>query len=307
MEKAIISGANGLVGSAIARLLVKRNIDVLCLGRAEASWISIAENQAEKLQYLKIDTGDIASLCEKMMTIKWDPGRACVFYNCAWGGNAGLTDGGIERQLMNAAHSANSVVVAKEIGCVKFVNVGSMEETFAEIYLKEWEKRKYTSPQKEYAVAKIASRDMCILVAYLRKIDYVHTRLSVPISPYLDRGGYIRSVFLRIKQGMDYENSVNEQLFDITSVEDVAYAYYLIGKKGKNKADYYIGAAAPRKLGEYFRVFSEIKNGGVSGTNSGCRSEDSGVELFDTALLQADTGFILKDKFEDLAKRIIFG
>ena len=35
-------------------------------------------------------------------------------------------------------------------------------------------------------------QEICVkLVAYLEKIDYVHTSLSVPLSPDLTKGGYV--------------------------------------------------------------------------------------------------------------------
>lgn len=307
MENAIISGVNGLVGSALAQVLLDRNVDVLCLGRSESSRIGIEKNASEKAHYLQIDAADILSLPKKINGLGWMPGESCVFYNCVWEGVDGLTDGGIGKQISNAVYSSNSVVAAKEAGCVKFVNVGSIEETFAEIYLKNWSKKKYTSSQKEYAVAKLASRDMCSLVSYLEKIDYVHTRLSVPISSDLERGGYISSVLLKIKQGLEYGKPVNKQLFDITPIDDIANAYYLIGEKGENKADYYIGTSCPKTLDEYFRISKGIREGETNDQEAVFSREGSGFDLFNTALLERDTGFVLGRKFEDFAQRILLG
>ena len=112
------------------------------------------------------------------------------FLSFCMGGVDRLTDGNIEDQLKNVTFSANAIKVAKKIGCLKFVNSGTIEETYAEWHLNN--KSKYNSSQANYAMAKLAARDMCKMVAYLEKIDYVHTRLSVPLSPDLTKGGYVR-------------------------------------------------------------------------------------------------------------------
>ena len=141
---------------------------------------------------------DILLLPEKIKKNNWDPEEECVFYNFAWGGDEKLTDGSFQAQFNNATFSANALLAAKKkkIGCSKFINVGTMEETFAENYLKN---PTNVSPpnrsQINYTCAKLASRDMCKILSYLEKIDYIHTRLSVPLSQSLDKGGYISSVF----------------------------------------------------------------------------------------------------------------
>ena len=60
--------------------------------------------------------------------------RAMIaFLQFCWSG-VKFTDGTFEEQMKNAVHAANAVKTA-EIGCSKFVNIGTLEETFVERYL----------------------------------------------------------------------------------------------------------------------------------------------------------------------------
>ena len=262
MKKAIITGGTGLIGSAVVRELLSHDIEVLALGRK--AWKDINPYRlivSKKLKYIQIEMSEIFSLSEKIQDIGWEPGFSCVFYNFAWSGVNQIADGGVEDQINNAVYSANAVVVAKKIGCTKFVNCGSMEETFAEDYLKSgWYERDYHSTQDIYAVSKLASRDISKLVASLQKINYVHTRSSVPVHVNLEQVGYVSAVLKKIANGENYDTPTNNQLFDLIPLEDVAKAYYLIGQKGKNKADYFIGTAEPKTLANYFNIFKNIIN-----------------------------------------------
>ena len=287
IEKAIITGGAGLVGQSLARYLAKQNIDVLCLGRKHLSTEDVKEIFGEGISYLKLDLKNIDDLENKIEKFNWIPGNKCIFYHFAWSGVDRLTDGNIEDQLKNVTFSANAIKVAKKIGCLKFVNSGTIEETYAEWHLNK--KSKYNSSQANYAMAKLAARDMCKMVAYLQKIDYVHTRLSVPLSPDLTKGGYVPKTLKKIISQEEYVAPENEQLFDIVSTEDASLAYYLIGLKGLNNSDYYIGYGKPIVLKDYFSQFENYIKGSpiIEKDHSDIFSSD----FFKTDLLQKDTGF----------------
>lgn len=305
MKKAIITGAIGLVGLAVAKYLSNKGIDVLCLDRKQLDDIEIRNKfGSANIKYLSIKMEDILSLHEEMKKIGWLTGTSCVFYNFAWGGHDKLTDGEFQDQFNNAIHSSNAVLSAKKLGCSKFINVGTLEETFAEGFLKDPKNNTpYTSSQTNYAISKLASRDMCKMVSYLEKIDYIHTRLSVPLDPHLKSGGYISSVLTKIYEGKTYKKPNNNQLFDIILTEDVAKAYYLIGLKGKNKADYFIGTSQPKTLRQYFELFEQLKRG-VNDNNANRNNNKMDTGIFSIDPLVKDTGFVLSNNFEDLTKTL---
>ena len=144
---------------------------------------------------------------------------------------------------------------------------------------------------------------MCRVVAYLEKIDYVHTRLSVPLAPDLSRGTYIASTLKRIVRGEVYEPPQNEQLYDIVLTDDVARAYYMIGQRGRNKADYFIGTSKPATLKQYFAQFERMVQALPIQPNQSVSSYHA--QFFDTFSLFQDTGFVAYADFDKIIKQTL--
>lgn len=305
MKTAIVTGSTGLVGTSVARYLSSRGIDILCLGRKRLSKCDIKKQFKYDLNYIQLSMESILSLERKIDLIQWSPGDDCVFFNFAWGGHKTLTDGSFNDQMKNAIQAAKAVQSAKKVGCIKFVNIGTFEETYAEQYLEGMNNSPYQSTQSNYAISKLASRDLCKMVAYLEKIDYVHTRLSVPLESDLSRGSYIASTLRKIVKGQPYESPKSNQLFDIVFTDDVAKAYHLIGVHGKNKADYYIGNSKPATLSSYFEYFGRIVEN-VEGEDVAIDSNatDPIRQIFDTENIQRDTGFVATTRFQDVLKNL---
>jgi len=130
--------------------------------------------------------------------------------------------------------------------------------------------------------------------AYIEKIDYIHTRLSVPLSPDFSAGGFISNTLKKIQDEESYEPAKNNQIYDIVSSADVSEAYYLIGLYGKNKADYFIGSGIPTKLNDFFENF-RLANLGMPVEKKNYTS-DGKLSFFNTHELFEDTGFVAKNK-----------
>jgi len=297
MKKAIITGSTGLLGRAVAKYLFDYGIDVLCLGRRQLSTADIIKLFGREVLYLNVPMQSILSLDTNLKFSKWTPDNQCVFYNFAWSGKEGLTDGSFGNQLINAIYAANAVKAAKQIGCIKFVNAGTIEETYVEKYLEKKEITPYQSTQTDYSLAKLACRDMCKIVAYLEKIDYIHTRLSVPLDTELSMGSYVASTLRKILIGEAYDAPINKKLFDVISINDVARAYYLIGAGGRNKSDYFIGTGTPTTLSHFFDKFEKLISG--VGKNDSDNTHPADACLFSIEKLTSDTGFVPAAFFQD--------
>ena len=258
MKKAIVTGATGLIASGVVECLLDKAVDVLALGRRDISDSNISHLKGHKsLVYLQLEMSEIDKLLQFIEESNWSPGSDCVFYHFAWSGSHRLVDGSVQDQFNNVIYSANAVRVAAELSCTKFINAGSQEERFVEVYLRSyWKQQAYHSKMGVYGSAKVSARDMNLLLAYLKKIDYVHTRISVIVEERLKTNNYVNSVLRKIVNGEEFDPPLNNQLFDFISKEECAKIYYLLGKKGKNKSDYFLGTGRPMTLHEFFNEFS---------------------------------------------------
>lgn len=293
MNKAIVTGATGLIASGVVECLLENGVEVVALGRRNISDSRIAHlADNSNLTYLQLEMAAIEDLSKLLKENNWEVGSECVFYHFAWSGDSRLADGSVQDQFNNVTYSSNAVVLAKELGCKKFINTGSQEERFVDKYLaNHWDKQAYHTNMGVYGSAKVASRDMCLLLAYLHKIDYVHTRISVIAEESMETNNYVNSVLKKILNQESIDAPMNNQLFDFISKEDCAKAYYHLGLSGKNKGDYFLGTN-PMTLHEFFNNFSKAANGNTMlevPSSEGFILEKSD---FDNSVLIKDTGFV---------------
>lgn len=302
MNKAIITGAAGLVGEAVAKYLSSMGVQILCLGRECLEAKQIAQKFGPSAVYLVMPMNEIGSLRSEARKLGWELGGNSVFYNFAWAGLKGLTDGEFNDQLTNAIFAAEAVKAAKEIGCFKFVDSGSMEETFIEEVLNRGRIESYSSSQTFYGLAKLAARDMCAMVSYLEGIDYVHTRMSVPLASGLSNNSYISLTLKKILGGEKHEPPTSQALYDFVLLDDVARAYYLIGMKGYNKANYFIGTGRPATLRQHFENFSQFNKCNKLGL---ARQIDEPMShFFDVQPLKQDVNFIACHDFDTIISHL---
>lgn len=298
MKTAIVSGATGLVGSSTARYLSKKGVKVLCLGRQRLDSEITRMNLGGNSTYTPLAMIDIEKLPNVLESLEWKTEEDCVFYHFAWSGSEKLTDGTLELQLSNAVDTSNAVKVAKAVGCKKFVNVGTLEETFAESWMHRNSNSSYSSSQTNYVIAKLASRDLGKITAYLEKIDYIHTRLSVPLDFELSRGNYIASTLKKIRDKEPWERPLSKHVYDVTSLADISKAYFLIGMGYQTKADYYIGASEPSTLNSLFDHFESRVRGYKIEVQ---KVLDENVrDFFSTSELKRDLGFSPSASFREI-------
>lgn len=288
MQKAIILGGSGLLGQSLAKYLSSKKIEVLCIGQRSLTIKKTKKLFGNLAKYIQLDIRNIDRLQEILNEMEWSPGSNCIFYNFAWRGNQSLTDGTIDDQMLNVSLSTSAIIAAKKLGCKKFINSGTLEETYIEWHLNN--DKPYDSPHLNYAISKLASRDMCLMVSYIEKIDYVHTRLSVPLFNDLSIGGYVSQTLKKISKNKEYDLPHSNQLYDILPTSEVARAYYSIGLKGKNKSDYFIGSGLPTSLGSYFYNFEQYLTKQPQKDYKNTSVYPS--SFFDISDLTADTGFI---------------
>ena len=109
LKKAIVSGANGFVGSALVKELLKHNIFVIALGRND-HFDRLPKNNS--LRCVSAELSNITNLKEIVLDRDID-----TFYHFAWAGSAGTARADTALQLQNAQWTVDSMRAAKEIGC----------------------------------------------------------------------------------------------------------------------------------------------------------------------------------------------
>jgi nucleoside-diphosphate-sugar epimerase len=310
MKSAIITGATGFIGSHLVKLLLENNIEVLALGRKD--WNDVDHKRLakhKKLTYLRLNMDEIENLPSEIDRINWIPSKDCVFFNFAWWGKLALSDLEINFQLQNVSWSANALVSAQEIGCNKFIHVGTMEEAFTKKYLDlNYHVNSEYNRHVIYSVSKMTSRNLLKMMSAERKISLIVATNSHVMGSHDDKDSFLQVTLQKLINKDDLIFSTCEQYFDVISAEDCASAYKLIGEKGKPGSEYWVGSGEARPLKEYVLRMAELYPSGKRLQFGHYSYNDISLKKADFNIdnLIEDTGFKPNKTYEATVKDLYY-
>ncbi|MEH7333231.1 NAD(P)-dependent oxidoreductase [Neobacillus drentensis] len=297
MKKAIVTGANGFIGSNLVSELLSHDIEVIALVRNEKSnRDTLAKNDKLKIVYCELN--ELPSLPQKINDRDID-----VFYHFAWTGSSGNARIDETLQTQNALWTADSVRVAKEIGCKRFVGAGSImeKETMAAVYTQE----NQPGLAYIYGASKLTAHCISKSVAAQIGIEHLWGTISNAYGPGELSPRFVNTTIRKIIKNDPLQFTSAIQNYDFIYITDVAKAFYLIGLQGKPFCNYTIGSSNARPLKEFIielqqtlapereLIFGDIHFTGIN----------MGLEKFSTEDLKRDTGFECTISFSEGVKR----
>jgi nucleoside-diphosphate-sugar epimerase len=303
MKQAIITGSTGFIGSRLTRMLLASGIKVLAIGRK--SWKQVDKLRLtldKNMTYISLNMSEINLLHEKLKKIDYVVHDECVFYHFAWGGYNGLSDLDVAAQVNNINWTVEAFKNAEVLGCSKFVHIGTMEEAFADAYLKlDYKHNDEYNRHVVYSIAKKYAREMLKALSYDFKTDLIVATNSHVMGPNDDKDSFLQKTLIKLINNEKLEFTSGKQIFDVVSVKDCAYAYKLIGEKGKRNKEYWIGSGTPRTLKEYINIMAQLYPSNQLLEFDKVFYNDIKLKLddFSIKLLQKDTDFIPNQSYED--------
>lgn len=307
MKKIILTGATGFIGSNFAEYLTCKGIKVLALGRKDFKSISkIRQKKLKNTEYINLDMRNISELKQILDLINWNYNES-VFFNLAWGGKDKLSDLNIERQYANVSWSMNSLEIAKELGCSRFIQIGTMEEAFAYKYLDlDHNNNSEYNRHLIYSLAKIASKNSLKARASQLGIDYLYVLHSHVMGPDDDKDSFLQVTLKKLKFGEDLIFSSGEQIFDVISLKDCCKGYFLICTKGLPSKEYWVGSGTPRKLKEYVKIMYQLYPSKVKLEFGKLPYNDVKLSKKDFSIqeLKNDTGYFPSSTYQEVVKEL---
>lgn len=249
IKKAIVTGANGFLGSHLVRELVNNNIKVFSVVRNKKSNIGLVPN-SKKNKIIYCDLSKIENIT------KYIPDRDIdVFYHLAWEGSSGQFRNDENLQINNALWTINCVKIAKKVGCKKFIGAGSIME-------KEVLSAAYKSNDKLnlgyiYGASKVTAHCISKSVATNIQIDLIWTFITNTYGPGERSPRFINKTLRKIINKENLNFSSGTQIYDFIYITDVAKAFYYIGLQGKSFKNYTIGSGKCRPLKNFILEIQE--------------------------------------------------
>lgn len=291
MKKALVTGANGFVGSALVRDLLANGIEVIALDR-------INNNISEKARFVPHELSESGKLPEIIADRDID-----VFYHFAWAGSAGAARTDVNLQLDNVKWTVDCLRTAKEMGCKRFVCAGSImeHETISAAYKQD------NKPGLGYIYGsgKLAAHTICASVAADIGIDLVWAKITNAYGVGELSPRFVNTTIRKIIHGEPLEFTSGTQNYDFVYIDDVARAFRMIGENGKPFRHYLIGSSNAKPLREFVLEMKsalapdrEFKFGDVPFTGVSLSLED-----YDCSLTENDTGFKAEIAFAEGVRR----
>lgn len=295
MKKVIVTGANGFVGSALVKELVKNDVEILAMDMTGCNGNLPV---CDKVKFLPLVLDNISSLKDLIDDRDFD-----CFYHFAWAGSAGAARADTKLQLQNAQWTIDCLRVAKEVGCQKFVAAGSImeHETMAAAF---------AAGNKPglgyiYGSGKLVAHTMSMSVAADIGIDLVWAEITNAygvgeLSPRM-----VNTTIRKVIKGEEPQFTAGTQNYDFVYIDDVAKAFYLIGKNGKPFNEYLIGSSNAKPLKEFLLemkaaiapdlnfIFGDIPFTGIN----------LPLEKYDCSKTEKDTGFKAQISFGEGCRR----
>jgi nucleoside-diphosphate-sugar epimerase len=297
MKKIVITGATGMIGSALVKQALEKDIEVLCLARKDSKRIDTIP-KSEKVNIVFAGLSEYESLD---ISEQYD-----AFFHLAWDKTFGVSRDDVDIQLRNIQYTLDAVRLAKWLGCSVFVGAGSQAEYG--IVSEPVKSDTPVNPQSGYGIAKYAAGKFSMLLCVQLGIRFNWLRILSVFGPLDGLHTLIMYAINELRAGNSPEFTKCEQVWDYLYSDDAARAFLAVGDRGIDGTVYPLGSGKQRKLSGYLESLRDIVNpDGI--LQFGKKDYYSHQPMFlcaDISELTADTGWKPEISFEEGITKILY-
>lgn len=245
---ALVDGANGLIGYALIKKLLYENFIVHALVR-----------KSSNIKHLiNLSSGIIFHYCELEDYEHFDPTfNVDIVFHLAWRGTDKLSREDSVIQYENIEFSLSVVRLAKKLGAITFVGIGSQDE-FSSVLI-PYNDDTRIDPNNHYGIAKFAAGKATKILCDSLNLKHVWIRVFSVYGPYDNHQRLIPQIIESIKFSKTLQINNGHQVWDYLYVDDVANAIYLLALEGKHGKSYSLGSGIERTIRDYIEIIQKIE------------------------------------------------
>ena len=296
MNRAIITGATGFIGSWLALELLSREYELVLIVRDKNKLIADLKDN-EHVTVVEKAINDISSDDIE--------GTIDCLYHFAWEGVAPEKKNDISLQFKNIQMSIDVMELANRIGCRRFVSAGTVAE-----YTKNEaiDASKKSSPMDFYGATKTAVYYYLNVRALQLNIEFIWVIVPSTFGPRRFGNNILTYTIKELLANRVPQYGLLDQEWDFMYISDAVRAIAEIGERGKDRAIYGIGTGIHKPLREYILEVASIMNTDIE-ILFGQRQESSSSKVMssyvDVTVLFDEIGFRPRVSFEEGIKLTI--
>ena len=299
MKRAVVTGATGVIGSALVDCLVQAGVEVYVMLRPTSKrWDHIPKHRS--IHVIPCELHEIETLPQRI-------GVSCeAFFHLAWQGTADPANRfDMYMQNDNVRCALDAVETARGLGCKVFVGSGSQAE-YGEVG-GIMHPDTVPRPISGYGMAKLCAGQMTRQVCHEYGIRHIWPRILSVYGIHDGEQTLISSAINRMLAGEKISMTAGTQLWDYLYAADAADALYRMALNGRDGAVYVLGSGQARPLREYVEIIRDVINPACTiGFGEVPYRKDQVMHLeADITELTKDTGWVPSTKFDDGIRMIL--
>jgi nucleoside-diphosphate-sugar epimerase len=236
MKKILITGATGFIGrNLIERLKRNGGVEIIAVDR---NWRSSDTDNSifDGVEKVELNASDFCHLTERIKHRDID-----TFFHLAWSGVNGTDKKDYRIQLSNSMAACEAVESAAEMGCNRFVFVGSADEyEFDEMPDARFHPYSHS---KIYGISKYAAEVIGKIMASKSEIEFVSALLTLTYGCG-NRTNVLPNMIIRNTLANKPISLIKgDNYFDMIYIDEAVKGIITVAEQGIDKESYYIGHA----------------------------------------------------------------
>ncbi len=246
IQKIIVTGATGAVGSAVVRRAVDKGMDVTCIVHQGSKRLGNLP-QSDKVHIVECDLQDYRTLSLV--------GQYDAFIHLSWDKTVGASRDDAEVQTRNIQYTLDAVQLAHRCGCFVFVGAGSQAEYGVQSV--DLTPDLPVKPESGYGIAKYAAGKLSAMLCKSLGMRQCWVRILSVYGPNDGENSLISYLIREFKAGNSPQLTKCEQMWDYLYADDAADAILAVADRGMDGKAFPLGSGNGRRLSEFV---DDIKN-----------------------------------------------